>query len=149
MKIMFGFFALVVTGSTLADPIPMSLVREIKVFQIEESSLAEGVLRVRYKKPVVTQDIFRTFVNASCTPLWLDQKKDGWEKARIDRVEVVNQVGAQGFAFIGGRTACAELGKVSGGSIAAHEYMATRTWVCVAGSPCRPRRTGERTSGDE
>lgn len=132
----------------LADEIPKELVKTIKVYQISESTLADGVLRIRYNRPVINRELFRTFIQASCTPLWLGGKKDGWDKARIERVEVVNQIGAQGFAFVGGRKTCDGLGKISGGAVNEDAFIAQNSWVCVAGNPCRPRRDGEVTSGD-
>lgn len=131
--------------SACADDIPPKLVDVIKMFGAE-GSLSNGVLRVRYKKQVVTQEIFRTFVMSSCYPLWPVGKKDGWSKARIERIEVVNQIGAQGFAIVGGRKVCADLGAISGDPSIA--YIVDHAWVCVAGNPCRPRRPGESTSGD-
>lgn len=141
--------ALMLPLLALADPIPPKLGSHIRIFQVDETTLVDGVLRVRSSRSVVTQEIYRTLVKATCMPLWLDDKKDGWAKARIERVEVVNQIGAQGYAFVGGRKACAALGQVSGGPDNENKFIAANTWVCVAGNPCRPRREGERTSGDE
>lgn len=144
---LLGTCIAMVSGA-LADEIPKELVQTIKVYQISESTLADGILRVRYNKPVINREIFRTFIQASCTPVWLGGKKDGWDKARIERVEVVNQIGAQGFAFVGGRKACDGLGKISGGAVNEDAFIAKSSWVCVAGNPCRPRRDGEVTGGD-
>lgn len=140
--------SMVTVNCALADEIPKELVKTIKVYQISESTLADGVLRVRYNKPVINRELFRGFIQASCTPLWLGGKKDGWDKARIERVEVINQIGAQGFAFVGGRKACDGLGKISGGAVNEDAFIAKNSWVCVAGNPCRPRRDGEVTGGD-
>lgn len=142
-------FSILFSSPAMADQIPKELVSTIKVYQISESILADGVLRVRYSRPVINQDVFRTFIRAACTPLWLGGKKDGWDKARIERIEVVNQLGAQGFAFVGGRNACDSLGKIPGGAVNEDPFIAQNTWICVAGNPCRPRLASETTSSDK
>ena len=134
------------SATSIADDMPSELAKQIKVFKTEDSSLSNGVLRIRVTTLVVNQATFRAIARASCWPLWMGGKKDGWAKARIDRVEVINLIGAQGFAFVGGRKSCAEWGNVTGEN--ENAYIASRTWVCVAGA-CRPRRDGEITSGDE
>lgn len=140
----------IVSTLAIADPIPSALVKTVQTFDIEESGLSDGVLRVRYRRAVVTRDMFRSFVGAACRPLAMSVSGDssGWRKARIDRIEVVNQIGAQGFAFVGGRPSCSALDPM-GGVGTNDATFAKYTWVCVAGAPCRPRRDGERTSGDE
>lgn len=141
------FFALLMCSQfSISDEIPPELVKHLKPFRIDESSLGNGVLRVRINASVINQDTLKALARASCYPLWFAGKKDGWAKARIDRVEVINQIGAQGFAFVGGRKSCSEWGNLNGGN--ENAYIASHTWVCVAGNPCRPRRDGEITSGD-
>lgn len=145
-----GVVALLASAPALADQMPSALIKTIKIFTIEESHLSDGVLRVRYRIPVVRMEIFRTFVEAACRPLAMSVSGDrsGWGNARIDRIEVINQIGAQGFAFVGGRKSCAELVHFAGAG-ANDAAFSKHTWLCVAGNPCRPRREGERTSGDD
>lgn len=132
----------------LADEIPKPLKDHLRILQIAETSLSGGVLRSRFTRPIVTQEIFRSYVRGICTPLWLDRKKDGWRGAKIERIEAVNQIAAQGYALPNTKKACAELGSMPGGMDKENAYINKSAWVCVAGNPCRPRRPGESTSGD-
>lgn len=135
-------------SEAFADTIPLELDKSIKGFAIAEKSLEHGALRVVFAHPVVNQETYSTFIRLGvCAPLWDDAKR-GWRDAKIDRVEVLNKSQGQGFAFIGGRKACMELGHAKGAD-ASKGYLADHTWICVAGFDCRPRRPGEKTSGDE
>ena len=147
MRKFFWIILITLCSPAMAESIPPELVKHLKPFKIEEVNLKGNVLRIRVSSSVVNQDTFRAIASASCAPLWMNGKKDGWDKAQIDRVEVINQIGAQGFAFIGGRKSCADLANVTGDN--EHTFIASRTWVCVAGNPCRPRRDGEKISGDD
>lgn len=143
------FFCSLVAFSHLssADTIPLSLSNAIKGYQTQSIKLERGVLYAQFKRPVVTQTMFRSFVLSICTPLILSAKKDGWGGAMIERIETKNQIGAQGFAFVGGRKSCIDLGRIPGN--ATNNFIASKTWVCVAGNECRPRRQGEIIAGDE
>lgn len=135
-------------NNAIADTIPLELDKSIRNFAIAEKSLEQGVLRVVIARSVVNQETYSTFIKLGvCAPLWEDAKR-GWRDTKIDRVEVLNKSQGQGFAFIGGRKACMELGHAKGAD-ASKGYLADHTWVCVAGFDCRPRRPGEKTSGDE
>lgn len=136
--------------SANADEIPPRLQKFLNIFQIEESHLSDGVLRVRFSKPILTYAIYSGFVDPSggiCGRLYPDSKKDGWEKANIKRIELVNSISAQGFAFVGGRKSCMEMFPMNYDQVKV--FIDHNTWVCVAGNPCRPRRAGEKTSGDD
>lgn len=151
MKRLFAA-ALIMLLYTLAnaDQIPPKVAETIKVFKINQSTLNDGVLRVRYTTPVVRFENYAFFVKGLCQVLWMSSpnKKDGWAGANITRIETVNDISAQGFAFIDARKSCGALGQISGGSENENKFIASKTWVCVAGNPCRPRRDGEKTSGD-
>jgi len=138
----------VASGIAFADSIPVDLDKSIRGFAIAEKTLEDGVLRVAFNRSVVNQETYSTFINLGvCAPLWEDAKR-GWSAAKIERVEVLNKSHGQGYAFMGGRKSCLELGHAPGND-AAKRYLADHTWVCVAGFDCRPRRPGEKTSGDE
>lgn len=131
----------------LAGPIPGPLQSSLDQFALLDSTLKDGVLRVVLNRSVVNQETYKTVITmGACATLWMD--KAGWGKAKIERIEVMNRVQGQGFAFVGGRKACADLGHAKGEE-ASRRYLAAHTWVCVAGFPCRERRPGEKTSGDE
>lgn len=141
---------MVALSSAYADQIPKKVAETIKVFKIDQSSLNDGVLRVRYTTPVMKFDNYVFFINGVCQTLWMAaiDKKDGWSGATITQIETVNSVDGQGYAFTDARRSCDLLGKVEGGSSSERQFIATKTWVCVSGNPCRPRRDGERTIGD-
>ena len=143
---LFTLFATV----AYADKIPPKVAETIKAFKINQSTLNEGVLRVRYTMPIVRFENYAFFVRGICQTLWMGSlnKIDGWAGANITRIETVNDISAQGYAFIDARNSCGTLGKVSGGSENENNFIAAKTWICVAGNPCRPRRDGEKTSGD-
>lgn len=144
--------AVLISLSSLAyaDQIPPKVAETIKVFKINQSTLNDGVLRVRFTTPVVRFENYAFFVRGICQALWIDSqnKKGGFEVANITRIETVNDISAQGYAFIDARKSCNTLGQISGGSEYQNKFIASKTWVCVAGNPCRPRRDGELTSGD-
>jgi len=134
--------------SVHATELPAGLQKSLKPLAIVSTTIEDGVLKINMRKPVVRQDVYRFVVKtAACYPLWSDARK-GWGSAPITSIEVRNDIGTQGFAFRGGRKECAELGR-SANSDAEDQYIEARTWVCVAGNPCRPRRPDEVTSGDE
>ncbi|WGS42144.1 hypothetical protein LFL97_00955 [Burkholderia sp. JSH-S8] len=132
-----------------AGQLPADLQKSLKSFSIASAAIDGGVLKVNVKRPTVTRDIYSSIISmGACLPLW-NNARTGWGAASIKSIEVRNAIGAQGFAFRGGRKECDELGKVSGGDSAMKQYIDARTWVCVAGNECRPRRPGEVTAGDE
>ena len=131
------------------EPLPASLQRSLAPYSIKSAAIESGALKITVNRPTVTRDIYSSIVSmGACSPLWSDARK-GWGASTITSVEVRNAIGAQGFAFRGGRKECAELGQVSGGGAEVRKYVDAHTWVCVAGMECRPRRPGEVTAGDE
>lgn len=150
MRVVYAAVLIALSSSAYAEPIPPKIAETIKAFKINQSTLNDGVLRVRYTTPVVRFENYAFFVKGLCQVLWMGNlnKKDGWAGANITRIETVNDISAQGFAFIDARKSCGALGQISGGSENENKFIASKTWVCVAGNPCRPRRDGEKTSGD-
>lgn len=140
---------LAVSFSSLADPLPEPLARSLAPLDATEARLDAGTLSARLNKPVVTFTAFESFVtNNVCSPLFLDAKA-GWGRSKIARVELRNQVGAQGYAVNNARQVCRDIGDIAGGAANVKKYLQPIALVCVAGNECRPRRAGERTSGDE
>ncbi|MFM0485441.1 hypothetical protein [Paraburkholderia graminis] len=130
------------------EPLPAGLQKSLAPYSINAASIEGGALKVTIGRQLVTRTIFYNVVSmGACSPLWSNGK--AWGAAKITRVEVRNASSAQGFAFQGGRKECHELGDISGGESASRQYVDARTWVCVAGMDCRPRRAGEAIAGDE
>ena len=145
-KLMVFATAILLSCTVYADPIPAQLKKSIMGFDVQGIDLKNKTLRIVLNRPVATQDIYREVIRLGvCAPLWLDSKH-GWEKAEIEKIEVMNKIQGQGFAFTGGRKSCDDLGSAKGSD--ENRYFDSHTWVCVAGFPCRPRRDGEKISGD-
>jgi hypothetical protein len=137
------------TFNAHADQVPPNLQKWLKPYAIKETTIEGGALKITMNRPIVTREIFYSVVlRGVCMPLQFDEKK-GWGAAQISRVEVRNAIGAQGFAFQGGRKECHELSQVSGDREPSQKYVDAHTWVCVAGNDCRARRPGEVIAGDE
>ncbi|HDR9061254.1 TPA: hypothetical protein QDB03_002873 [Burkholderia vietnamiensis] len=143
------FAALCCVFNVQAGELPAGLQKSLKAFSTVSVTMEDGALKINMRKPVVSRrDVYRLIVKmGACYPLWNDPK-NGWGSASIARIEVKNDIGAQGFAFNGGRKECAALGK-SENTDAEDRYIDAHTWVCVAGNACRPRRPGEQVAGDE
>jgi hypothetical protein len=148
-KIPFALVAVLFSLPAAADTVPAAVDRSIQPFALKGAVLAGGVLTATFARPVVTFSVFESFVtNGVCMPLIVDPKA-GWGKSNIERVEVRNSAGAQGFALGGLRKACVDIGDIAGGSVNVKKYLAPIALVCTAGQACRARRGGEKTSGDE
>jgi hypothetical protein len=132
-----------------AGELPPALQKSLKPYSISSAEIEHGALRITMNRPTVTRAMYSSVVlMGACSPLWSDARK-AWGSVTISSIEVRNAAGAQGFAFQGGRKECDELGQVSGGDAEVRKYVDARTWVCVAGAECRPRRPGEVIAGDE
>jgi hypothetical protein len=133
-------------GAAAAQPVPQDLQQQFKPFQLRSLTAKDGVVRIEMARSVVKASMFMAAVKAYCMPFHLQAKRP-WGGQSFRRLEVMNDLGAQGLAFVGGKTECNELGAL--GMDAEKAYVAARTWVCVAGQPCRERRPGERTAADD
>lgn len=136
-------------GKAQAEGVPLQLKKSLQSYRINNMTLQKEVLKIQTKYSVVTYDIYKSMAqHGICLSLWLDKKK-GWGKANFKRVEILNDIGKQGFAMIGGRNTCNELGKFTGEQgQEQNEYLYAHTWVCVAGI-CHQRQPGERINGDK
>jgi hypothetical protein len=123
------------TGSVFAEDVPRELLRNLKPYATQRIDLKGDVLRVTVAKPIVTNDMYRLIVvGAVCGSLWTG--KGGWGSAKIERAEVVNDLGAQGFAMINLKRTCDAIATAKG-----DEYkplVDTNTIPCVVGE-CRKR----------
>ena len=129
--------------SALAQGVPADIARYLKPMDVQPPVLRDGTVRVQSNRSVVTADTARSVVFAYCAPVWTDRKR-AWDGRRLRGVEVLNSIGAQGYAFPGGREECIEAGNGSD----LRKFLAPRLLVCVAGNPCRARRPGEVVAGD-
>jgi hypothetical protein len=148
-KIPAALAVLLFSLAAAAETLPTAVDRSIKPFALTGAGLAGGILTATFNREVVTFSVFESFVtNGVCMPLIVDPKA-GWGKSNIERVEVRNSAGAQGFALGDLRKACGDIGDIAGGAVNVKKYLAPIALVCVSGQACRVRRAGEKTSGDE
>ena len=135
--------------SAIAEPIPAPLARSIAAGGQVQATMQNGVLRAVLARPGVSFDAFESFITGKvCAPYLLDARA-GWGGARISRVELRDESQVQGYAVQDPRQVCDAIGSIEGGAVNVKKYLAPIAWVCVAGNECRPRRQGERYSGDE
>lgn len=76
--------------------------------QTQALVLEGGVLRVAFKKPLVTPELFAHQIKQLCQAPLVGPRYD-WGTARIERIEILNDIGQQGWALPGGRAACRKL----------------------------------------
>ena len=103
----------------IADPLPAGITAWFSTMQTQALVLEGGVLRVAFKKPLVTPDLFAYQIKGLCQAPLVGQRYE-WGNARIDRIEIVNDIGAQGWALPGGRAACQKLNKMNDAEAAAY-----------------------------
>lgn len=94
-----------------AEPVPASIAKQLKPLDIKSVELNNKVLRIDMNRPRVTEDIYATVVNNVCTSLILEPSS--WGKIDFQRIEVVNDFGAQGRVFNGGAAECKAIGKLT------------------------------------
>lgn len=111
------------------------LTRSLKDFAFQRYALQDGTLRVVMAKPMVTKEIYHAVAKIGiCTGVW--ESPADFAKLGIKRVEVLNSIDAQGFAFIGGQAECTAMGTLSRDR--ADAYFEAHTVTCEAGV-CRQR----------
>lgn len=132
-------------GSVVGQQLPAPLQKIVDVFNNRGGTLENGAFRIIMDRVTVNHEIFYAAIEATCGAIWLDPKR-GWGNAKVDRIEVVNRTQGQGFAIVNARKSCDEFGVFKGDT---EKLIVSKAWVCVAGFPCRARRSGEITAGDE
>jgi hypothetical protein len=118
-----------------AEPVPPAILKGIKPLTIKSVDLSSGVLRVVMSRPMVSLDMYHAVaITGACWQLIGNPK--GWGNARIDRIEVLNDIATQGFALEDARKTCTALGPLHSGQ--ERKYVEKHTIPCVVGS-CRRR----------
>ena len=101
-----GFATLSVPA--LGDTLPPGISAWFSTMQTQALVLEGGVLRVAFKKPLVTPELFAHQIKSLCQAPLVGQRYE-WGNARIERIEILNDIGQQGWALPGGRAACRKL----------------------------------------
>lgn len=128
-------------------PLPPEVEKLFKGFDKVSVTEEPGrVVHLVMKRPVATYDMARSAYSLMCTSVYGNEKK-AWGGRDFTRLEVRNSIKAQGYSFPASKADCLRMGPMNSEQKSAHEKSVA--WVCVAGNPCRERRPGEKTSGDE
>lgn len=132
----FPFFCLLILGFSSiarADSIPPSVLKWIKPFQTQSIELSSGVLRVVMNRETVSDSMYHSVaIDGVCTALFGEAK--GWGNARIDRIEVLNSVSAQGYALLDAKNTCRRVGDLN--TVEVKKVVAAQTVSCDSGH-CR------------
>lgn len=129
-KILLFMIAALFLNAACADPVPPRLMRNLKGHHIMRASLQKGILKLTTTHAVISHDIYEKIITeGACTVLVNDPEK-GWAKARIDRIEVLNQDERQGYAFVDARNTCLALGKIRNES-QRKAHFTKQTWICT------------------
>ena len=105
--------------AAMADPLPAGIKAWFATMQTRALQLDDGVLRVAFAKPLVTPDLFALQIKSLCQAPLVGQRYD-WGNARIERIEILNDIGQQGYALPGGRVACRKLNGMNDTAAAAY-----------------------------
>lgn len=126
---------LTLASAAYADTVPPAILKAIKPLNTKSVELSSGVLRVVMGNPMVSIDMYRSVsITGVCFSLIGDRKS--WGNSRIDRIEVLNDIGKQGYALEEARKTCGALGALTADQ--EKKYVADHTIECIAGD-CRRR----------
>lgn len=92
-------------AGTTSETVPPGIVAWLKPVQTQSITLSDRVLRVTMKKLLVSEDLYRFQVEGLCSSNNVAARYR-WDRSKIDRIEIVNDIGAQGFALIGVGKSC-------------------------------------------
>lgn len=128
-------------------PLPPAVEKLFRGF--DKTSVTEEpgkVVLLVMKRPVATYAMASSAYTLMCSDVYNNEKK-AWGGRDFTRLEVRNNIQAQGFSFPASKADCMAMADMNMEQQKAHEKKVA--WVCVAGNECRPRRPGEVTSGDQ
>ena len=111
--------SLAAAGPIRADSLPDGIKAWFATMQTRALVLESGVLRVAFAKPLVSAELFDYQIKGLCQAPLVGQRYD-WGTARIERIEILNEIGQQGYALPGGREACRKLNKMNDAEAAAY-----------------------------
>lgn len=129
-KILLFMISAIFLNAACADPVPPRLMRNLKGHHIMRASLQKGILKLTTTHAVITRDIYEKVIAEGACSVLIANTEKGWNKARIDRIEVRNQDERQGYAFIDARNTCLELGKITDEN-QRKAYFSKQTWICT------------------
>ena len=133
-KLLSAMAAISVGVAAWAAPVPSELDAALKNLKLQKRTLEGGVLRVVMDVRLVSPEMFSTAVHLVCGERWNSPK--AMAATRIDKIEVLNYVDAQGFAFPSGLKGCEQMGKMK--SDESEKFLQSSAERCEAGV-CRKR----------
>lgn len=140
--------ALIAPAFAQSKPAPAEVLSVLKAYQTNSVSIEPGnVVLVVLPRPVATWPIAQNLYTAFCYPA-AEGKPRPWGGTSFSRLEVRNDIKAQGYSLPTSAVDCKTIGHISADA-AEKQKRLTAAWVCVAGNPCRERRPGEKTAGDQ
>ena len=93
-----------------SETVPPGIVAWMKPIRTQSITLNDRVLRVAMKVPLVGEDLYKFHVEGLCS-MALNTQRYRWDTSKVERIEIVNDIGAQGFALVGANKSCKALGR--------------------------------------
>jgi len=133
MKYLVSLLACAASTLALADTgfknVPPLLHKSIKNGGVTTAQFDAGVLRAQLGKSEVTELVYDTFIfHNICAKEWYEPQQ--FASLGLNRVELLNAAGNQGFAFDARGNVCTEMGKLGKNF---RNFIAQYTVACTAG----------------
>lgn len=128
-KVLLFIIAALFFNVAHADPVPPRLMRNLKGFHVMKAELKKGVLKLTTNHPFISMEIYESLIKDGACNVLLNNPEKGWEKARIDRIEVLSRDERQGYALIDARKSCFEIEKIKDED-KKKSYLSEQTWIC-------------------
>ncbi|MFP5465941.1 MAG: hypothetical protein ACLGG8_00215 [Gammaproteobacteria bacterium] len=115
--------------------VPAQLQKALHGNSLKTAQLDKGVLRLQTTRPEVSELVYATFIfHNICGEQWMNPQQ--FKDFGLQRVELVNAGGSQGFAFDARGDVCEEMGKLGKNF---RSFIAQYTVKCqTGGCPQRP-----------
>lgn len=126
--------AALLSGLAFAESVPEGVKAAISNMPLQSWSFKQGSLRLVMDKRLVSPTFYSTAVHLVCGEQW--QNPAAFQRMRLERIEVLNHVDAQGFALLDASNKCRDLGKATGNS---GETMIQAAAVRCEAGVCRKR----------
>lgn len=110
--------------------VPAPLQKSLSHHGLKTAQLDQGVLRVSMAKPEISELVYSTFVyHGICAEQWRSPER--FTGVTLNRVEVFNADGTQGFAFDARGEVCVQMGQMGQNY---RTLIAKHTTKCAAGA---------------
>jgi len=133
MKFILALLACAASTLAMADTgfknVPPLLDKSIKAGGVTSAQFEGGVLRAQLSKSQVSELVYDTFIfHNICAKEWYEPQQ--FASLGLNRVELLNAAGNQGFAFDARGNVCTEMGKLGKNF---RNFIAQYTVACTAG----------------